>query len=90
MFAVHSRDANVSLEIDGPTWVECEIPAVTLAPGWYAMKLSLGGRGPTIDAVEDAAHFEVLPTDYFGNGRLPEPSQGVIVQRSTWSTEAVR
>ncbi len=87
VFATHSRDAGAAFELGEPMWVECALPDLALAPGWYAMKLSLGGLGPTVDAVEDAAHFEVLPTDYFGNGRLPDAGQGVLVQRSHWTAQ---
>ena len=88
VFAAHSRDVPGpagALDLGaGPSWVECELPGLALSPGWYAMKLSLGGLGPTLDSVEDAAHFEVLPTDYFGTGRLPDAGQGPLVQRSRW------
>jgi len=68
-----------------PTRVRCIIPNITLAPGRYLMSLSVGTmHEPLMDALDHAVSFDVEATDYFGTGRLPDPSMGLVLARSQW------
>jgi lipopolysaccharide transport system ATP-binding protein len=65
--------------------VVCRLGALPLAPGRYALSLMAGPQlRMDADAVDQAAWFDVLETDYYGNGRLPEARRGPLLMRSQW------
>jgi lipopolysaccharide transport system ATP-binding protein len=76
----------------GPVWLErprrivCRISQPNLSPGRYS--LSLHARplySSLIDQLDDAAWFEVVPVDFYGNGRLPDAGSGPYLVRSDWT-----
>jgi lipopolysaccharide transport system ATP-binding protein len=65
--------------------VLCHVPAMPLAPGRYALSLVAGPLGQfQTDAIDQAAWFDVVDADFYGNGRLPNPNWGRFLQRSQW------
>jgi lipopolysaccharide transport system ATP-binding protein len=70
----------------GDCVVRCDIPAVDLAPGRYALSLSVGSS-PTelLDQVEGVVGLDVEAADFYGNGRPPHPGLGPALVRSGWS-----
>jgi lipopolysaccharide transport system ATP-binding protein len=68
--------------------VRCRIPELPLVPGTYTLGLSVGTlHQQPLDQVEQAAALEVLPHDFFGNGRMPTQGLGVVLVRSEWCAE---
>jgi lipopolysaccharide transport system ATP-binding protein len=63
--------------------VVCEIPGLTLMPGEYRLRLALVLDGVEVDAIDDASRLTVLPSDYYGTGRMPR--SGAFVLRQGWS-----
>ena len=85
VFTAHTRFSSSHLEpIREPTWIECRIPSVSLVPGSYVLKLTAGHPTEDLDVIENAASVEILARTLFESGQLPLPTQGVIVQESTW------
>jgi hypothetical protein len=49
------------------------------------MSISVGtAYEPLLDAITNAAYFDVEPNDYFGTGRLPTRDLGVVLAKSQW------
>ena len=66
----------------------CEIPSLPLVPGRYFVWLWVEHGKSKVDVVENAAEFEVIPSDFFGSSRLPEgPGRGKVLLESRWSAE---
>ncbi|MCI0641896.1 MAG: Wzt carbohydrate-binding domain-containing protein, partial [Gemmataceae bacterium] len=64
----------------------CSLADLPLVPGQYS--LSVNGGPPyqgDSDVIENAACFEVIEGDYYGNGRLPNAAWGQFLVRSEWS-----
>ncbi|HVO92887.1 MAG TPA: Wzt carbohydrate-binding domain-containing protein, partial [Terriglobales bacterium] len=75
-------------EIVGSGAIECHIPEVPLVPGTYAVQLSCGATGSTLDFVPNAAYLQVIEADLFGTGRLPHSNQGLVVVHADWQLTA--
>jgi lipopolysaccharide transport system ATP-binding protein len=60
----------------------CEIPSLTLVPGDYKVKLLLDLGNGEVDSVEDAVRLTVIPSDYYGTGKVP--SSGFFVLQHRW------
>lgn len=63
----------------------CTIPALTLVPGEYSLRIWLESGPKTIDWVEDAARVQVVASDYYGTGRVPW--NGVFALKHNWRVE---
>jgi hypothetical protein len=72
-------------EQSGRQIVSCEIPAFTLMPGEYAVKVWLDLKGREADAIEDAAKITVLESDFYGTGKVPW--NGTFVLNHHWFLE---
>jgi lipopolysaccharide transport system ATP-binding protein len=71
---------------DRPRRLSCQIEQLPLAPGRYALSLNAGPlHQGDLDLVSQAAWFDVVGADFYGNGRLPAPSQGRFLVRSAWT-----
>lgn len=64
--------------------VRCRIPAPNLLPGKYSVKATLNVNGHDEDIIENYPAFEVIVEDFFGSGRLPRDTKGVILKDSFW------
>jgi lipopolysaccharide transport system ATP-binding protein len=63
----------------------CRIDELPLSPGRYFLSLNAGHGGSFgADFIDQALSFEVIPTDFYGNGRLPSPNWGRCLIRSRW------
>lgn len=58
--------------------ISCTLDGLPLMPGSYGIDLSLGDGLRSIDTVNDAITFEVLPSDVFGTGKLPPAGSAVV------------
>jgi lipopolysaccharide transport system ATP-binding protein len=71
--------------IDGQKRIVCALDELPLAPGRYAVSLLAGPlHQQRTDAIDQAAWFDVIETDFYGNGRLPQPNRGRLLMRSRW------
>jgi lipopolysaccharide transport system ATP-binding protein len=71
--------------IKGRREVVCRISALPLAPGGYSIKVAVAARlGEDFEQIENVISFDVIANDFFGNGRMPDSQQGVMVVRSQW------
>jgi lipopolysaccharide transport system ATP-binding protein len=65
----------------------CRLPELPLGPGRYCLTLNAGPRqGFWADVIDQALWFEVTATDFYGNGRMPNPDWGQFLVRSQWAT----
>ena len=69
-------------ECVGDNVIQCEIPALNLVPGEYKIKVSFAIGSEECDAVEDAARFTIVESDFFGTGRTPKT--GICLVRHHW------
>jgi lipopolysaccharide transport system ATP-binding protein len=74
--------------IIGNVEIVCEITDPVLTPGEFSIKLAISDNVySTLLDVEDILRFEVIASDYFGNGQIPNSRQGVVVAKSTWKIQ---
>jgi hypothetical protein len=72
-----------------PRGLRCELDRLPLCPGRYpgryCLTLNAGPReGVWMDVVDQALWFDVAPSDFYGNGRIPNPDWGRFLVRSRW------
>jgi lipopolysaccharide transport system ATP-binding protein len=60
----------------------CRIPSLALVPGEYRIRVSLLSSTEEVDWVENAAVITVLPSDYYGTGKIP--GSGLLVVPQEW------
>jgi lipopolysaccharide transport system ATP-binding protein len=64
----------------------CRLDQLALAPGRYCLTLNAGPHGAVwTDMIDQALWFEVVASDFYGNGKLPNPDWGRVLVRSRWS-----
>ena len=64
--------------------IECGLQDLALAPGSYGVKIAVGSGNEDLDIIELENAFDILPTDYWGSGKLPLQSQGVVLTKANW------
>ncbi len=63
----------------------CTLDELPLCPGRYALTLNAGPRANVwTDMIDQAVWLEVTATDFYGNGKLPNPDWGRFLVRSQW------
>jgi lipopolysaccharide transport system ATP-binding protein len=63
----------------------CRLDSLNLTPGRYGLTLNAGPLGSAwTDIIDQAAWFDITPTDFYGNGKLPNPDWGRFLVRSRW------
>jgi lipopolysaccharide transport system ATP-binding protein len=62
----------------------CELTALPLNHGIYFITLQLNEGSRSVDRVEKACQFEILPKDVYGSGQVSSPEQGCLYWPSTW------
>jgi lipopolysaccharide transport system ATP-binding protein len=78
-----SKEMKESLRATGR--LVCHIDELPLAPGRYCLSVNAGPKHAVwSDFIDQAAWFDVLATDFYGNGRTPNPDWGRVLMRSTW------
>ncbi len=89
MFTVRSSEAGYPLTAQrGQTTVMCSLAELPLVPGRYHLHVVLKNSRDVLDRVEQAATFEVIPSDVYGTGRFPSPADGTCFVTSGWECEA--
>ncbi len=69
-------------QVAGPQVFVCEIPSLTLVPGEYVLRVWMDIGQVEADKIDNAARFQVIPSDYYGTGR--SPWNGVFVLKHHW------
>jgi lipopolysaccharide transport system ATP-binding protein len=68
-----------------PAKMTCFIDQLPLTPGRYCLTLNAGPQHAAwTDVVDQAVWFDVTASDFYGNGRLPNPDWGRFLVRSCW------
>jgi hypothetical protein len=67
--------------------VVCRLDLLPLAPGRYCLTLNGGPKHAVwTDVVDQALWFEVVPADFYRNGKLPRAEGGRFLIRSRWKS----
>jgi lipopolysaccharide transport system ATP-binding protein len=75
------------------TWREgrpvvCRLDQLPLTPGRYCLTLNSGPlHGAWTDVIDQAVWFDILPADFYGNGKLPNPDWGRFLVHSHWDVK---
>ena len=64
--------------------VTCHIPRVPLLPGSYYVCLGCGTANKQLDYIARACQLQIVEADVFGTGKLPPPSEGVVLVDADW------
>ena len=77
---------NSNLTMKGSTrkTVRCDVPALPLAPGTYAVELVIADGFKVLEKVERAAEIEVIYADLLGTGKVPNAQQSTVVLPAQW------
>jgi lipopolysaccharide transport system ATP-binding protein len=88
LFTMGTHLASGPLSMQPVTRVVCRLAELPLPPGRYCLCLS-AGIPPTgmIDQIDQAAWFDVLAGDFYGNGQTPHSFLGSFLVRSQWQAE---
>ena len=64
----------------------CKIPFVNLVYGNYKLIITIGTNLPRMnkEIIRDSVFFEIIKSDYFGNGQSVEKTQGDFLLKSKW------
>ena len=73
------RDHN---QVIGTQVFACEIPSLTLVAGEYVLRVWMDIGQVEVDKIDNAARFQVIPSDYYGTGR--SPWNGIFVLKHHW------
>jgi lipopolysaccharide transport system ATP-binding protein len=66
-------------------YLSCRVPSLPLVPGTYFVDLVLGGNKQIYERVEQAGKFEVVFSDLFGTGQIPNSRQGYFALPCDWN-----
>ncbi len=81
-----SKQINDVLNLGGRTIVTLTWPDCNLAPGDYTLSLGLRSGRDSVDQIEQAAVFEMVPGNIYGTGRIIR-ERVVIWPRAEWRVE---
>ena len=85
IFTVSTQNQNIPIVFSGKLInIECKLRKVNIAPGVYYIKVAIADKYHDIDIIESFPGFEIVSSDYYGTGRLPNRSQGVIIMNANW------
>lgn len=65
----------------------CTLPKLPFREGKYHLEVWCGVNGITSDWLEFAAHIVVEDGDYYGFGKLPKYSKGLVLLDHSWTIE---
>jgi hypothetical protein len=85
-FAVATYLSSYRVSAEGSTrTVRARVEGLPLAPGTYFLSLSCGDAAERLrDCIDHAVAFEMVGSDFYGNGAPPAAQLGEILMRSTW------
>jgi lipopolysaccharide transport system ATP-binding protein len=82
--ATYFQDGRIP-DIHAPSRVRCTLPALRLGSGRYLLSVSIGNKYQgMIDGLHNAAWFEVVWRNSYGNGEAYSPIYGPVLTTSTW------
>jgi lipopolysaccharide transport system ATP-binding protein len=85
IFTVSTRNQNIEIKfLANNLIVDCHLNQINIAPGVYYLKIAIADSYQDIDIVEFYPGFEVIPSDYYGTGKLPFRSQGILIMEALW------
>ena len=64
--------------------VACHIPRVPLVPGTYLISPGCGSGMGQLDFISHARQLQVTEIDVFGTGRIPSPSEALVLVDADW------
>jgi lipopolysaccharide transport system ATP-binding protein len=71
-----------------PKRIRCHVNELPLPPGRYRISLHAGPWNHVEQEIlEEAIWFDVNPSDFYKNGRMPRSLRGLFLVRSTWQDE---
>jgi len=72
-------------DIAAPSRIRCTIPPLRLGSGRYLLSVSISNKYQgMIDGLHNAACFEIVWRNSFGNGEAYDPIYGPVLTSSTW------
>ncbi|HKC62955.1 MAG TPA: ABC transporter ATP-binding protein [Pyrinomonadaceae bacterium] len=72
-------------DITAPSRIRCRFPPIRLGSGEYLLSISIDNKYlGMIDGLHNAARFEVVWRNNFGNGEAYSPIYGPVLTTSTW------
>jgi hypothetical protein len=69
--------------------IACHIPRVPLLPGSYYACLGCGSIQKQLDYIARARQIQIVEADVFGTGRLPPPTEGVVLVDADWEVGVI-
>lgn len=82
--STHFVRANYA-QLTGTGVIACTLPSIPLAPGIYSIDLWISDIDTPRDYVLNAHRFHVIEGDFFGSGKLPNPSKhGLFLVNHSW------
>ncbi len=89
---MYSPLKNDTLTLTPPqTYITCQIPKVPLMPGQYHLTLKATSENQTLFYLPGKVDIEVENGDFFGSGKLPDPSwSGAILVDHNWQSEHLK
>jgi lipopolysaccharide transport system ATP-binding protein len=75
--------------LNEPATLVCTLPGLRLTPGEYSVSICFGTQYEIfLDAIYDAAMFQVRARDHFGIGQMPASDMGLVLVKSNWRMAA--
>jgi lipopolysaccharide transport system ATP-binding protein len=91
VYAANSRWRLRPIELArGEHTFECHIPDLPLVPGRYHLSVGFSSQDEQVDWLDRVASLELVPTDVYGTGELPQVGQGYFLARAEWDVHPTR
>jgi lipopolysaccharide transport system ATP-binding protein len=82
--ATYFQDSRIP-DISAPSRIRCTLPPLRLGSGRYLLSVSIANKYQgMIDGLHNAAWFEIVWRNNFGNGEAYHPLYGPVLTTSTW------
>ena len=64
--------------------IVCRVPRLPVIPGIYYLTVGCGSGNDQMDLIHKAVKLTVQEADVFGTGKLPKPTQGMVLVDADW------
>ena len=84
----HLNNSITGDEIDisnGGIKIQCILPETPFMPGNYSINIGIIKDGGFLHHIENALRFNVIGSDFFGTGKLPDSTSPILLKQ-TWKT----
>jgi hypothetical protein len=82
--ATYFQDSRIP-DISAPSRIRCTLPPLRLGSGRYLLSVSIANKYQgMIDGLHNAAWFEIVWRNNFGNGEVYSPIYGPVLTTSAW------